>query len=139
MINSYTGVLALFARHAIKGEPIELYEDGGAIRDFVYIDDVVDAFCKSLARPPDDGLRVVDIGSGSATTLANVATMITARMDGPDPFVSGRFREGDIRAACCDVAAARREIGYAPTYDLETGISRLLDWARAKLECEDVP
>lgn len=139
MINSYTGVLALFARHAIKGEPIELYEDGGAIRDFVYIDDAVDAFCKSLARPPDDGLRVVDIGSGSATTLANVATMITARMDGPDPFVSGRFREGDIRAACCDVAAARREIGYAPTYDLETGISRLLDWARAKLECEDVP
>jgi dTDP-L-rhamnose 4-epimerase len=133
LINSYTGVLALFARLAVSRQPIELYEDGGAIRDFVYIDDVVQALVSTVARPPD-GVRLIDIGSGVATTLTEVARMMAAHEKAPAPRVSGKFREGDVRAASCDITAAKTEIGYEPVYDLETGLAELLEWVRTELK-----
>jgi dTDP-L-rhamnose 4-epimerase len=132
LINSYTGVLALFARLAVLRQSIELYEDGCAIRDFVFIDDVAKALVSALGAPPK-GVRLLDIGSGRATTLAEVAQLMAAREKAPAPFVSGKFREGDVRAASCDIDAAKAEIGYEPAYDLATGVARLLDWVRAEL------
>jgi dTDP-L-rhamnose 4-epimerase len=133
LINSYTGVLALFARLAVLRQPIDLYEDGGAIRDFVYIDDVVKALVSTVAMPPD-GIRMIDIGSGVATTLTEVARLMAAREKAPAPRVSGKFREGDVRAASCDITAAKIEIGYEPAYDLETGLANLLEWVRSELK-----
>jgi dTDP-L-rhamnose 4-epimerase len=132
LINSYTGVLALFARLAVLQQPIDLYEDGCAVRDFVYIDDVAQALIGALAALPK-GVRLIDIGSGKATTLSDVAQLMAARENAPAPFVSGKFREGDVRAASCDVIAAKAEIGYEPAYDLETGLAKLLDWVRDEL------
>jgi dTDP-L-rhamnose 4-epimerase len=133
LINSYTGVLALFARLAVSQQPIDLYEDGGAVRDFVYIDDVAQALVRALTIAPDR-FRLIDIGSGRATTLIEVAQLMAVREKAPAPFVSGKFREGDVRAASCDITAAKTEIGYEPAYDLETGLAKLLDWVRAELK-----
>lgn len=133
LINSYTGVLALFARLSVSRQPINLYEDGRAIRDFVYIDDVVQAIVKALTIIPD-GIRLVDIGSGRATTLTEVAEMMSAREKAPIPVVSGKFREGDVRAASCDITAAKAEIDYKPTYDLHTGLAELLEWVKKELK-----
>jgi dTDP-L-rhamnose 4-epimerase len=132
LINSYTGVLALFSRLAVLGQSIDLYEDGGAIRDFVYIDDVVQALLKTVTTAPD-GFRLIDIGSGAATTLAEVAQLVTAHERAPAPVVSGKFRDGDVRAASCDIGAAKTEIDYEPVYDLEVGLIKLLEWVRAEL------
>ena len=133
LINSYTGVLALFARRVVEQQPIELYEDGAAIRDFVYIEDVVQALVRSLARVPD-GVRVIDIGSGVAKTLSEVAEMMTAREKAPPPFISGKFREGDVRAASCDISQAKHEIAYQPQYKLEAGLAELLTWVKGELK-----
>jgi len=133
LLNSYTGVLALFARLAVSGQPVDLYEDGRAVRDFVYIDDVAQALICALTLPPEQ-IRLIDIGSGRATTLIEVAQLMAAREKAPVPFVSGKFREGDVRAASCDIDAAKTEIGYEPAYDLETGLARLLDWVRSELK-----
>jgi dTDP-L-rhamnose 4-epimerase len=132
LINSYTGVLALFARLAVMGQQIDLYEDGGAVRDFVYIDDVAQALISALIMPPDR-IRRIDIGSGVATTLTEVAEMMAAREQAPAPRVSGKFREGDVRAASCDISTAKREIGYEPVDDLKSGLAKLLDWVKAEL------
>jgi dTDP-L-rhamnose 4-epimerase len=131
LINSYTGILALFSRLAVLGEQIDLYEDGQALRDFVYIDDVVQAIIRALASPPDRR-RTVDIGSGTATTLASVAEIMVAQENAPTPIISGRFREGDVRSACCDVSAAKDEIGYEPAWTLRTGLAELLSWVRTE-------
>jgi dTDP-L-rhamnose 4-epimerase len=133
LINSYTGILALFSRLAVGREQIDLYEDGQALRDFVYIDDVAQALVGALALPPRRP-RVLDIGSGTATTLAEVAEVMVAQQQAPTPVVSGKFREGDVRAASCDITAAMTEIEYRPAYDLEKGLAELLSWVRVELD-----
>jgi dTDP-L-rhamnose 4-epimerase len=132
LINSYTGILALFSRLAVSNEQIDLYEDGCAVRDFVYIGDVVQALVRALDSAPKRR-RVLDIGSGSAMTLASVAEIMVTKENAPAPIVSGQFREGDVRAASCDITAAKVEIGYEPAWTLETGLTKLLGWVRSEL------
>jgi dTDP-L-rhamnose 4-epimerase len=132
LINSYTGILALFARLAVSQQQIDLYEDGCALRDFVYIGDVVQALVGALSRHPKRRL-VVDIGSGTATTLADVAEIMITQEGSPPPLVSGRFREGDVRSASCDITTATEAIGYRPTCTLEAGLVELLSWVREEL------
>jgi dTDP-L-rhamnose 4-epimerase len=93
LTNSYTGVMTLFARQALAGDTIDVYEDGNIVRDFVYVDDVVAAFVSAVASPPA-GRRTVDIGSGTAATIADAATIIAKIAGAPAPEISGRFRDG---------------------------------------------
>jgi dTDP-L-rhamnose 4-epimerase len=134
LTNSYTGVLTFFARVALAGDPIDVYEDGAIVRDFVYVGDVVAALVAAVARPPADGRRTVDIGSGEPTTIGEVADLIADLRGAPDPVVSGRYRDGDVRAASADITAAEADLGYAPQTKLRDGVSQLLDWAEQELD-----
>jgi len=131
LTNSYTGVLALFARLAVANEPIDVYEDGEIVRDFVFIDDVADALALAVRRPPH-GARVVDIGSGAPTTIVEVARRLATHAGGPEPRVSGRFRDGDVRAASCDVGPAGSMLGYRPAWDVDRGLAQLVEWVAAQ-------
>ena len=125
--NPYTGVLTLFAQMALRHARLPVYEDGVIVRDFVYVEDVVDALWSALCRPPD-AIRLLDIGSGSATTILEAATAMAAHAGAPEPKITGAFRDGDVRAAMCDVSDARRELGYDPRWTLPDGLGALLDW-----------
>lgn len=129
LTNSYTGVVTLFARQALAGDVIDVYEDGDIVRDFVYVDDVVRAFVAAVASPPA-GRRTVDIGSGTAATIADAANLVAKFAGGPSPAVSGRFRDGDVRAAFCTLTEAERELGYAPLTSLEQGLQELVGWVK---------
>jgi dTDP-L-rhamnose 4-epimerase len=129
LTNPYTGIVSLFAQLALAGEPIDLYEDGQIVRDFVFIEDVVAALRTAIARPPASR-RLLDIGSGVPTTLADLARFLATHEGAPEPFVSGRFREGDVRAASCDLECAREELGFEPAWTLERGLIALLGWIR---------
>jgi dTDP-L-rhamnose 4-epimerase len=127
LTNSYTGIVTLFCRVAKAGQAINVYEDGRMLRDFVFVDDVVDAVVASIAAPPRDS-RLLDIGSGRATTLLAVAEIIAGLYSAPAPEVSGMFRDGDVRSAYADIAAAGRELGWAPARSLEEGLDALVSW-----------
>jgi dTDP-L-rhamnose 4-epimerase len=127
LTNPYTGVLAFFARVSAAGAPIDVYEDGEIVRDFVFVDDVVSALSGCVARPPAVE-RLLDIGSGAPTTIRNVADTVTRQTGGPPPVVSGTFRDGDVRAAMCDGQDAAADLGYEPIWSLEKGIEALLGW-----------
>jgi len=127
--NSYTGVLTLFARLAAQRQQIDVYEDGDMLRDFVFVDDVAAAITAAAAQLPAAGRRTVDIGSGEGDTLLAVAQRIAALRDAPLPAISGRFRDGDVRAAFCSIEAARADLGYEPEWSLDRGLPALLDWA----------
>lgn len=129
--NSYTGVLTYFARQAIAGEPINVFEGGGIVRDFVHVDDVVAALVSAISAAPEDGFRRIDIGSGSAGTLLDYATLLADVASSPAPVVSGAYRLGDVRAAFADIEPARIQIGYEPQVSFREGVAGLLDWARA--------
>lgn len=127
LTNSYTGIVALFARLAREKQPLEVYEDGRIIRDFVYIDDVIDALFSAIEGPAAQS-RCVDIGSGVPTTIHELAQQLAAICDAPEPVVVGKFRDGDVRAARCDIEAATTELGWRPKWTLEKGARSLLDW-----------
>lgn len=130
--NPYTGVLSIFTSQIMAGKVLDLYEDGGMVRDFVFVDDVVDSCIAALLR--DSPLnQAIDIGSGEDSTIGQVAAELLRIFD-VDPAkglsVSGRFRSGDIRYACADVGPAREHLSWTPKVSLRSGLERLVDWAR---------
>lgn len=127
--NSYTGILALFSRLSHNGQAIDVYEDGQIVRDFVYVDDVVQSIVKSIELPPQPAQsRTLDVGSGTPCTVLEVAEKLSSLAAAPKPVISGKYRDGDVRAASCDISQTKSEIGYEPEWPLERGLKSLLDW-----------
>jgi dTDP-L-rhamnose 4-epimerase len=138
LTNSYTGIVALFARLAREQRPLEVYEDGQIVRDFVYIEDVVEALFAAIAGPAAQP-RCVDIGSGIPTTIHELAQQVAAICDAPEPVVVAKFRDGDVRAAKCDIAPAKSELNWRPTWTLDAGLRALLDWIGKQPELPSQP
>jgi dTDP-L-rhamnose 4-epimerase len=131
-INSpYTGVLSIFAKQLLDGSTLNIYEDGEIVRDFVHVSDVVTAFSKlcDVAKAPSE---VLDIGSGEASSILNVARMMisTLGLDGDRLRISGQFRPGDVRYAVANIAAAKSLLGWAPGVSLADGVNEILEWER---------
>ncbi len=127
LTNSYTGIVALFARLAQAKQALEIYEDGQIVRDFVYIDDVVEGLFAAIETPATPS-RCVDIGSGVPTTIHELANQLATICGAPEPVVVAKFRDGDVRAARCDITAATDELGWRPKWSLEEGSRALLEW-----------
>jgi dTDP-L-rhamnose 4-epimerase len=125
--NSYTGVLTFFAAAASRGEVLDVYEDGRIVRDFVHVLDVVDAFVRAIDTTPG-GTRLLDVGSGRPVTIHEAARAIAKAYGAPEPRVSGRFRDGDVRAASCSVEAIAADLGWAPARSFDDGIADLAGW-----------
>jgi dTDP-L-rhamnose 4-epimerase len=135
LTNSYTGIVALFARLAREQRPIEIYEDGRIVRDFVFIDDVVNALFAAVQSP---ATRHLDIGSGIPTTIHELGRTVAFMCDAPEPTVVAKFRDGDVRAASCTTAPAENQLDWRPIWALEDGLHALLEWIdeQAQSPCE---
>jgi dTDP-L-rhamnose 4-epimerase len=126
--NPYTGILAIFSNLARVGQPIRVFEDGMESRDFVYIDDVVDATVAALLAPLE-GCYSVNVGSGERTTVLQVAEQINVHFGGRSKVqVTGAFREGDIRHGFADLTFASQLLGYQPARGFRDGLERFLNW-----------
>lgn len=129
LINSYTGIVSMFSQWAKAGQSIPIYEDGLITRDFVFIDDVASALAAAVLSPPEGaGSRRVDIGYGVGTTIMELAQVIATYYSAPAPHITGKYRDGDIRHATTDIAAAQAELAWTPRVNLEEGIAKLQDW-----------
>lgn len=135
LFNPYTGILSLFARMARTGQTIPLYEDGEVRRDFVLVDDVAAALL-AAASMPTPSAQPLDIGSGQFQTIRTAAELIAEYYGAPEPVVTGKFREGDVRHAWADTSAAEQALGWSPRYPLADGVRLLCDWIEQQ---EDVP
>jgi dTDP-L-rhamnose 4-epimerase len=138
LTNSYTGIVALFARLAREQQALEVYEDGQILRDFVYIDDVVEALFAAI-EVPSAGQRRIDIGSGIPTTIHELAQKVATICDAPEPVVVAKFRDGDVRAARCSIEPAMKDLNWGPKWTLEEGLRALLDWISGQPEAAGRP
>lgn len=129
--NPYTGVLANFASRLANRQPPTIFEDGRQRRDFVHVRDVARAFRLALEQAQAPG-HVINIGSGQAYTIAEVATLLAEAMGVPEiaPEILGKARSGDIRNCFADISKARDLLGFEPQHRLETALAELADWVR---------
>lgn len=135
--NPYTGLLSIFFNRGRQGLGLDLYEDGQTARDFVHVDDVVNAFVLAAWTETPNG-SVINIGSGQATTVTEVAQKMIAlgRFD-CKAYVSGQFRAGDIRCCYADISKAREILKFECRVSLEQGLSRLIKWGTTQPIFED--
>lgn len=135
--NPYTGILSIFSTRIKNGNEINIFEDGLETRDFVYIDDVVDATIRGIEVPEASG-HVFNVGTGVATDVLTVARTLMKSYGAEVPLrVSGNYRLGDIRHNYADITLAREILGFQPRVDFPTGISRFASWVDSQRVQED--
>jgi dTDP-L-rhamnose 4-epimerase len=129
--NPYTGVLANFASRLANGQSPMIFEDGEQQRDFVHVRDVARAFRLALEKPRAAG-HVINIGSGEAYSIREVAELLAQAMDVPHlaPDIMQKARSGDIRNCFADISKARDLLGYEPRFRLEHSLDEIVSWVR---------
>ncbi len=134
--NPYTGILAIFSNLVRQDQPIDIYEDGLESRDFIYINDVVEATLRSI-HYEGKFVGALNVGTGQAVNVMTVAEEIRAFFGGGSAIkVTGDFRMGDIRHNIADIAKLRKVLGFVPETSFRDGLSNFLAWANAE-EAQD--
>ncbi len=123
------GVVAIFAGRLLGGEPCTVFGDGEQTRDFVYVDDVVDAFVRAADR--GEGL-LANIGTGVETSVNELYAAMATAAGVSDPAVHAPARAGELARSALDPGRAGRELGWAPRTSLADGTAAVLDWFRAR-------
>lgn len=128
LTNPYTGILSIFSTRIKKHKEINIFEDGKEGRDFVYIDDVVDATVAGMEVPEADG-HVFNIGTGVLTDVLTVAQTLSKYYGIEAPLkVTGNYRIGDIRHNYADITLAKQILGFQPKWLFDAGIKKFTDW-----------
>jgi len=137
LTNPYTGVLSIFSTRLLNGNDLDIYEDGEGIRDFVYIDDVVNATIMALEKSEANN-KVFNVGSGHPTSINKVANTLYDLYDSKgDINISGKFRLGDIRHNYADLKKISETLGFSPKIDFKTGVQRFVNWVKTQKLPED--
>lgn len=128
LTNPYTGILSIFSTRIKNHKEINIFEDGLESRDFVYIDDVVNATIAGMEVPEANG-HVFNIGTGIATDVLTVAKTLCKHYGIEVPLnVSGNYRLGDIRHNYADISLAKRILGFEPQWTFDAGIKQFTEW-----------
>ncbi len=122
----YSGVISRFVAAAIAGKPITIHGDGEQTRDFVYIDDVTRAMVLAEERASAAG-PIANICTGVPTSINELATIITRRVDRAPAIGHSEPRAGDIRRSVGDPTLAGRLLGWQAAISLSDGIDRLME------------
>jgi dTDP-L-rhamnose 4-epimerase len=131
LANPYTGVLANFASRLANGQAPMIFEDGRQRRDFVHVRDVARGFRLAMEQAQAAG-HVINIGSGQAYTITEVATLLAEAMGVSEikPEILNKARSGDIRNCFADISKARELLGFEPQHRLEHTLGELAEWVQ---------
>ncbi|MCE4025704.1 NAD-dependent epimerase/dehydratase family protein [Microbacterium sp. Au-Mic1] len=126
--NPYTGILSIFSTLIRQGKDINIFEDGEESRDFVYIDDVIEATFLAATVPAAAG-GIFNVGSGVATSVNEVvAALFDAYGTEVPTHISGNYRLGDIRHNVADTTALREVLGFTPRVAFAVGVKQFAEW-----------
>jgi len=130
--NPYTGILSIFSTRLLNGNDLEIYEDGLESRDFVFIEDVVDATILCLEKSASDN-QIFNIGSGKNTSVYKVAESLRDLLNPKCKIkITGKYRLGDIRHNYADLSKIKETVGFIPKYSFEQGISEFVSWVKSQ-------
>jgi UDP-glucose 4-epimerase len=119
----YAAAIPVFITRLVAGRPVTIFGDGGATRDFVYVDNVVDANLRAAVAPGVAG-RVFNIGTGVQTSVLDLYQTIRAAAGSTAEPAFGPERAGDIRHSVADISLARDVLGWTPQVGIREGLER---------------
>lgn len=119
-----SGLISIMVRSFIKGKSIDLYDPEASTRDYVYVDDVVDAMVMSIDAPASH--EVINISSGKEVSNMKIYEEVSRFIEGS--FVSKPLRRGEIRRIYLDNRKAKRLLNWEPKTDLREGILKTIDF-----------
>jgi dTDP-L-rhamnose 4-epimerase len=126
--NPYTGILSVFSTLIKNKKPINIFEDGKESRDFVFIDDVINATVLGIEKDEANG-EVFNVGSGSPVTVMEVAQLLVNNYETEIELqVTGNYGLGDIRHNFADISKITGLLGFKPSISFADGLKRFTDW-----------
>ncbi|CAM3965850.1 NAD-dependent epimerase/dehydratase family protein [Flavobacterium antarcticum] len=135
--NPYTGILSIFSTQIRNNNGIQIFEDGKESRDFVFIDDVVDATILGIELEDANG-QVFNVGSGVPIDVLTVANSLIDAYNIEVPVtITGKFRLGDIRHNFADLTKIKNILGFNPKVSFTEGISKFSKWVLSQEIQED--
>ncbi len=128
--SDYGFVVGIFIKQALNNEHLTIYGNGMQTRDFVYIDDNIEAALKVINMPATNG-EIINIGTGCPTTIRNLAKLVAklAGSNSEPKFLEAR--KHDIKHRCPDVSKMIDLIKYTPETSLEDGLKKTIEWYKA--------
>jgi UDP-glucose 4-epimerase len=121
-------VVAIFSRALLADKPTKIFGDGTDTRDYVFVDDVVDAFVRASGE--EGGGQRFNIGTGVETSTRQLHSAIATAAGKPDEPEFHPPRLGDLRRSCLDISRAEQVLGWTPKVKLDDGISRTVQFFR---------
>ncbi|MDT0677690.1 NAD-dependent epimerase/dehydratase family protein [Autumnicola musiva] len=135
--NPYTGILSIFSTQMKNNNNINIFEDGKESRDFVYIDDVVDATVLGLVKD-EANFQVFNVGSDKPINVLTVANLLKNIYGASvDISISGNYRLGDIRHNYADLSKIKVMLGYNPKFSFQEGLNMFCKWVENQDVYED--
>jgi UDP-glucose 4-epimerase len=125
------GVVAIFAERLLAAERPTIFGTGEQTRDYVFVDDVVDAFVRAADR--GDGL-LVNVGTGVETSVQQLYDTMAAILGVEDPALYGPPRPGDVMRSAVDPGRAEIHLGWTPFTSLPDGLRATVEWMRVSRE-----
>lgn len=128
--NPYTGILSIFSGRILNDQGINIFEDGKESRDFVFIDDIVDATILGLEKEEANN-KVFNVGTGIQTDVLTVCSELYKNYDKEPKFkISGNYRLGDIRHNFADLTLISRKLGFKAKVSFAEGIEKFCTWVK---------
>ena len=130
--NPYTGIISIFSTRIKNNNEINIFEDGKESRDFVYIQDVVDATILGIEKE-EANYNIYNVGSGERITVLNVMQSLSREYKTNAKYnISGNFRLGDIRDNYADLSKISADLGFKPKVSFEEGIKLFCQWVSSQ-------
>jgi len=123
------GVVAIFAGRLLAGDACTIFGDGGQTRDFVFVDDVVDAFVRAAER---GGGLLMNVGTGAETSVNDLYASIAGQAGSSLPAAYAPPRPGELARSALDPGRAAIHLGWKPWTTLDEGCRATLDWFRSR-------
>jgi len=125
----YGGVMSIFTKRIMSGQPPIVYGDGNQTRDYTYVADLVDAL-DLILKFPEPITTPINLGTGREIKIIDLANMIIdlSGQHGQMKMAFVEPRPGEVQRLLADNSRAQQLLGWVPKYTLEDGLTRLIDW-----------
>jgi len=120
----------IFTEAIMKGKPVNVFNNGDLMRDFTYIDDIVEGIVRVVKQPSASPAAVYNIGCGKPVRLMDFLAAIEDAVGRKAEIRFQPMQKGDVYQTYADISAMERDYGFRPQTEMQEGVRRYVEWFR---------